>query len=233
LSKVLAVAGASGLAASTPNPFASAIPWRRLNVKYAQNEIYFDVVEDLSSIVSKAGTPITTHVVGRIEANARLSGTPDITLNFTNAQNMQDVAFHACVRLQRWTRDKSLSFVPPDGRFVLAEYQYSPGGGTVASTTTPTLTAANQVPVPVALKPIVKLNDTGGTFELTLSGRTGGKAISNICVELFLGTTATGASCQANGEGHWAFDPSKRTIRWEVPALSTGVATLSGSFAST
>jgi AP-3 complex subunit mu len=54
LSKILSVAGATGLAStSQPNPFASAIPWRRTGVRYTNNEIYFDIVEDLRAIVNK------------------------------------------------------------------------------------------------------------------------------------------------------------------------------------
>lgn len=53
LSKILSVAGMSGLAKAGSNPFASPIPWRKLGIKYNTNEIYFDLVEDLRAVVSK------------------------------------------------------------------------------------------------------------------------------------------------------------------------------------
>ncbi|THH12323.1 hypothetical protein EW145_g84 [Phellinidium pouzarii] len=53
LDKILSVAGVSGLAKASANPFASPIPWRKLGIKYNNNEIYFDLVEDLRAIVHK------------------------------------------------------------------------------------------------------------------------------------------------------------------------------------
>jgi AP-3 complex subunit mu len=79
--------------------------------------------------------------------------------------------------LQRWTRDKSLSFVPPDGRFTLAEYRYAPNtSATSARLAGPLTIAASAVPVantikdiialPFMLKPSVELEDHGGTYNL-------------------------------------------------------------------
>lgn len=53
LNKILSVAGAPGLAKASSNPFNSPIPWRKMGIKYNNNEIYFDMVEDLSAIVGK------------------------------------------------------------------------------------------------------------------------------------------------------------------------------------
>lgn len=53
LNKILSVAGVSGLAKASSNPFASPIPWRKLGIKHNNNEIYFDMVEDLIAIVNK------------------------------------------------------------------------------------------------------------------------------------------------------------------------------------
>ncbi len=54
LNKLLSVTGIAGLANSTPTPFTSPIPWRKQGVKYNNNEIYFDVKEEFSAIVSKS-----------------------------------------------------------------------------------------------------------------------------------------------------------------------------------
>ena len=61
LNKLLSVAGAninstinsgSGLGAAG-GAFSSPIPWRKTGLKYASNEIYFDLVEELQAIVNK------------------------------------------------------------------------------------------------------------------------------------------------------------------------------------
>ncbi|KAG6888653.1 hypothetical protein C0992_007911 [Termitomyces sp. T32_za158] len=59
LTKILSVAGAnitpsinsgSGLGSG---PFSSPIPWRKAGLRYASNEIYFDMVEELKAIVNR------------------------------------------------------------------------------------------------------------------------------------------------------------------------------------
>ncbi|EEB95107.1 hypothetical protein MPER_05978, partial [Moniliophthora perniciosa FA553] len=70
----------------------------------------------------------------------------------------KDCAFHCCVRLKRWSANKSLSFVPPDGRFTLADYSYSPSSLASASAVTPPKT----VPIPFQIKPNLDTDNTGG-----------------------------------------------------------------------
>ena len=55
LQKVLSAAGVNGLASSSSSahPFASPIPWRKTGVRYNNNEIFFDIVEELRAIVNK------------------------------------------------------------------------------------------------------------------------------------------------------------------------------------
>ena len=55
LQKVLSVAGVTGLAhqSSNQHPFASPIPWRKTGVRYNNNEIFFDIMEELRAVVNK------------------------------------------------------------------------------------------------------------------------------------------------------------------------------------
>ena len=50
---------------------------------------------------------------------------PDLSMSFINPRLLDDVSFHPCVRLKRWESEKVLSFVPPDGSFVLMSYHIS------------------------------------------------------------------------------------------------------------
>jgi len=102
LNKLLNVAGAnftkvinSGLGpGAAGGAFSSPIPWRKAGLRYTSNEIYFDVVEELRAIVNKYvylisfrlspnfivivfcrnGVAISNIVLGKIETNAKLSG---------------------------------------------------------------------------------------------------------------------------------------------------------------
>lgn len=75
--------------------------------------------------------------------------------------------------LQRWTRDKTLSFVPPDGRFTLGEYRYAPNTSSSRlarpqNTLSPTTSGINVdkdiVPLPFTLKASVELEEHGGMY---------------------------------------------------------------------
>ncbi|OCH94324.1 clathrin adaptor mu subunit [Obba rivulosa] len=226
LTKVLSVAGVSGLASPSANshPFASPIPWRKAGVRYNNNEIYFDVLETLQAVVNKNGTPAVSSVWGRVDCNCKLSGTPDLLLTFSNSQNLNDACFHPCVRLQRWARDRTLSFVPPDGHFELMKYRYAP-----ASTTT-----QHQVSVPFALRvAAINIDENGGTFDLALTSRLTTRPLENVSVELFLGDGAAGANCVASHNASWNFDPKTLNLRWEIKSLPpSSTFSLRGSFTS-
>jgi AP-3 complex subunit mu len=43
----------SRLSAAAPAPFSSPIPWRKAGLRYNNNEIYFDIIEELEATVSR------------------------------------------------------------------------------------------------------------------------------------------------------------------------------------
>ncbi|GJE84773.1 clathrin adaptor mu subunit [Phanerochaete sordida] len=222
LQKVLSVAGVTGLASQSSNshPFASPIPWRKMGVRYNSNEVFFDVVEELRAVVNKGGVAAMSQVWGSVQANCRLSGTPDLLLSFANSQTMTDCSFHPCVRLQRWTRDKQLSFVPPDGQFTLMNYRYQPSG-------------THQVAVPFAIKASVTFDENKGVFDLTVSSRLTTRTIEKMTVDWFLGDGASSASCNASNTSSWTFDPRTKTLRWEMKNMTPSTSfTLRGHFIS-
>ncbi|KAG6332264.1 hypothetical protein ID866_6828 [Astraeus odoratus] len=174
--------------------FSSPIPWRKAGLRYAHNEILFDIAEEMRSIIGRNGATLVSNVFGRIESNSRLSGMPDLLMSFTNVNVMIDCAFHPCVRLQRWKRDKTLSFIPPDGKFVLAEYQYaSPQSGVVSN-----------LPLPLSLKSNIAVNDSGGNFVVTFTSRMM-KAMENVKIEWYLGEDASNSQYTAVGNTEHAF----------------------------
>lgn len=95
-----------------------------------------DILENISVILSPSGRPISAISSGSIAFTAKISGIPDLLLTLSapggtsNSKGsriprvMQAPVFHPCVRLARWREHPGeLSFVPPDGRFVLAGYE--------------------------------------------------------------------------------------------------------------
>jgi AP-3 complex subunit mu len=124
--------GTSSVSDVLPDGTISNMPWRKSGVKYAQNEIYLDIVEEIDSIVDKNGLIISSEVSGMIVANSRLSGVPDLALSFANPNLIDDCSFHPCVRYTRFERDKIVSFVPPDGPFELMRYRVNTQGNVSA-----------------------------------------------------------------------------------------------------
>ncbi|KAI9048497.1 hypothetical protein LZ554_007331 [Drepanopeziza brunnea f. sp. 'monogermtubi'] len=125
-SNMTALSHAGISAANTP-----ALPWRRANVRHTSNELYVDLVETLTVTLAPSGRPLAAFANGTIALTSKISGVPDLLLNLSTPSGKQNInsvmelpVFHPCVRLARW-REKpgELSFIPPDGRFVLAGYE--------------------------------------------------------------------------------------------------------------
>jgi AP-3 complex subunit mu len=113
----------SGVSDTLPSATISNMPWRKADVKYAANEIYLDIIEEVDAIIDKHGQLVSFDVTGSIMGNSRLSGVPDLTLQFVDPSVIDDCSFHPCVRYNRYERDHAVSFVPPDGQFELMRYR--------------------------------------------------------------------------------------------------------------
>ncbi|EDQ85742.1 uncharacterized protein MONBRDRAFT_38695 [Monosiga brevicollis MX1] len=126
------------------------IGWRRDGIKYRRHELYLDVLESVSLLMSPQGQPLSAHVAGSIRMKCYLSGMPECKLgindkivNKDGAQRaaagagaaqkkkrnrkapiaIDDLTFHQCVRLGKFDMDRSISFIPPDGEFELMKYR--------------------------------------------------------------------------------------------------------------
>lgn len=149
-----------------------AIPWRRANVKHTSNELYVDIVESLSVTLAPSGRPLAAFANGSIAFTAKISGVPDLLLSLTVPGGKGSIdhvlelpVFHPCVRLARWKeKPGELSFVPPDGKFMLAGYEVNllPPFTDLGSRSTKSLNLPATVEVSTSLGPI------GSDFEVRL-----------------------------------------------------------------
>jgi AP-2 complex subunit mu-1 len=130
-----------------------AVGWRKENIRYKRNEVFLDIVEQVSMLMSSKGTVLRADVNGKIIMKAFLSGMPDVKLGLNDKLEvcppttpsgaicanpasmsalmrlaiLQDVTFHQCVNLGRFNTEKVVSFVPPDGEFELMKYRCQEG----------------------------------------------------------------------------------------------------------
>lgn len=137
-----------------------------------------DIVETLNITLAPSGIPLSALAFGTIAFTAKVSGVPDLMLQLNApggiANTISLPVFHPCVRLARW-REKpgELSFVPPDGRFVLAGYEVDLLGGDSLPFSASATKQASSLNLPAIVQVRTGLGPIGAEFEvrLTLSSR--------------------------------------------------------------
>jgi AP-2 complex subunit mu-1 len=125
-----------------------AISWRAEGIRYRRNEVFIDIIENVNVLLSNRGTVLKADVYGRVAVKAHLSGMPECKFGVNDKLLMRggsgqttgqeitrkngdkgimidDIKFHQCVRLGRFDRDRSITFIPPDGAFDVMTYRIS------------------------------------------------------------------------------------------------------------
>lgn len=205
-----------------------AIPWRKSNVRHTSNELYVDIIETLSVIFAPSGRLISARSHGSIAFTAKISGVPDLllTLNAPGgtsssksseiARTIQHPVFHPCVRLSRWKEHPGeLSFVPPDGRFMLGGYETDLMPTSLNNDQPPSQSDRIFLPATVDLRP--GLGNSGAEFEarLTLNNNFPGVASSG----------RPGASRAGSGTGPFSFGSSSGGVS-TAPSLEAVTVTI-------
>ncbi|KAH0292834.1 clathrin adaptor, mu subunit [Aureobasidium namibiae CBS 147.97] len=245
--------GGSGSLTPTLSTAGSQIPWRRSNVRHTSNEMYVDIVETLSVTYAPSGRPLAAFANGSIAFTSKVSGVPDLLLSLRAGsgpgadkvkRTMERPVFHPCVRLARWRDHAELSFVPPDGRFVLAGYDVD----LLDPSASPLSAKASDLNLPASIEMRVGLGATGSDFEVrlfvshrfytgtaslsnnlssgasrpsTLRGNSG-EAKAPVLEELTVSIPVTHAVRNISdlratkGEAHWS--PGDTSIEWKISA---------------
>lgn len=254
-----------GFSANTPAQSLSALnspalPWRRSNVKHTSNELYADVVETLTVTLAPSGRPLAAFANGTIAFTSKVSGVPDITVTLncpSGKHNLGSIlelpVFHPCVRLARWKeRPGELSFIPPDGRFILAGYEVN------LLPFTDGLPTGN-LKLPVHLEVKTGLGPTGSDFDVRLqvnkvlgggssspaqigrggggglggagrgfgaqhAGNPGAPLLEDLVVRLPLPVDVRNLPEIRPSKGDAVFSPADRVLEWVIPTkeLSAG-----------
>jgi AP-1 complex subunit mu len=117
------------------------VTWRPEGLHYNVNEAFVDVIENVNMLVGRNDAIIHNEIVGELNLTCYLSGMPELRIGLNDVLVMnpsevggdftrrffqlEDVKFHACVRLSQYEKDRSITFVPPDGQFNLMKYRLS------------------------------------------------------------------------------------------------------------
>lgn len=200
-----------------------AIPWRRANVRHTSNELYVDIVESLSVTLAPSGRPLAAFANGSILFTSKISGVPDLSLTLSASggklgmeKAIELPVFHPCVRLARWKdHPGELSFVPPDGKFVLAGYEVN-----LMPTNMDFQSWSNvNLQLPVLIEVAKSLGPAGAEFEVKLilsSTFPGASSLSVPPARPGLGTRGSGRSTPIFAGGNNS-GPSLQDLAVTVP----------------
>ena len=120
---------------------ATGMSTRPPNIHYEKDELWIDVIEQVNLLVSSTRTILNADVEGRIVLKCCLSGEPECIFGFNDklflqghsegrrqprgdALELDDIKFHQCVKLGRFSQDRTIAFVPPDGEFTLMRFAF-------------------------------------------------------------------------------------------------------------
>ena len=157
---------------------------------------------------------------------------------------MELPVFHPCVRLNKWRdRPGELSFIPPDGRFILAGYEVDLlpfTGGKTGNI------SANNLKLPVSLEIKTGIGQAGAEFEVRLqankipgttsapssqlgrgagSGRLGvqhpgtpaSPLLEDLVVTIPLPADVRNLSDIRPSKGDASFNPGEKVLEWHIP----------------
>lgn len=189
--------------------------WRKADVRYTNNECFVDCKEQVDAIVTRQGMPVTTDIKGVIMCKCKLSGMPDLLLSFINPRVIEEVNLHPCVRIARWTNERVMSFVPPDGEFKLAEYSVGQGN----------------IPLPVEVRSAVNYVPTGpGRVEILCNSKTASNLPITDCKILMQFPKCVNSVSVTPSVGNVSFDSVTKLLTWDVRTLAPAArASLRGS----
>jgi len=208
----------------------SMIPWRKSDVTYTQNEITFDVIEEIDCIVGRNGQVVATDAFGKVRCNCKLSGTPDALLLFRETNFAADPAFHRCVRYSRWQKDKVLSFIPPDGQFQLMRYRVNTRSIEQPVYCRPQVSYADghgRLTVAVGAKPIRVFAASTKVKPGAAGGAGGGPEVNDVAVTLVFPRAVTNIDLHPS-TGGLHYDPKTNTARWTIGRMPMEAPRLEG-----
>ncbi|KAJ6252605.1 ap-3 complex subunit mu-1 [Anaeramoeba flamelloides] len=182
------------------------LAWRKNNIKYSSNEIFFDLVESLNGTLTRNGIFEKYEVIGKMMCECKLSGMPDLLLQFKNPKIIEDVSFHRCIKIKQWEQNKVLLFVPPDGRNELLSYR--------------SRKMQAQIPIFVTGKFKWERQERKGNFFIKIEKRSPLiETVENISV-LFLLTTLAENPKVKTTQGTVFFNDITKQLKWEIGKLS-------------
>ena len=198
---------------------------RKTEAAYNQkNEIFVDILERLNVLFSNNGYVLNSTIDGCIQMKSYLAGNPELRLALNEdlaigknqgrygSVTVDDINFNDCVNLSEFETQRTLSFVPPDGEFVVLNYRVT-GDFSTPFRIFPSIEEVE--PKKLEITVLVRAEMAHNHFG------------ANVTIELPLPKCTAVASCHviaSPGTGHTnaEFVRSEGMIKWTIKKLPGG-----------
>lgn len=224
-------------------------------MRHTSNELYVDMVETLSVTLAPSGRPLAAFANGSIAFTSKISGVPDLLLTLAASggklgmeKAIELPVFHPCVRLARWKeRPGELSFIPPDGKFVLASYEVNllPANSDFKTW------ADASLQLPVSIEVSKSLGPSGAEFEVRLllsasfpsaastsrpsarssgrstpvfGGSSSGPALQDVVVTVPIPVAVRNITNLRSSRGEAHFNVAESVVEWRIPTKDVAAA---------
>ncbi len=187
------VGAVTGSTSTSHQTISTIIPWRIATPHYTNNEVFLDLVEELDAVLSTNGI-VHAVISANLYLSNQLSGTPDLLLHLSGAtRNLEEesVSFHPCVRLQRWKRDRVISFVPFEG---------GPNASCGGRIMTYSLPLTNSAQLPLLIKANHEKRGDRGTLQITLNPKI---PLTDVVIVVTLANVTNVQARSSMGEWRW------------------------------
>lgn len=189
-----------------------------------KNEIFVDILERLNVLFSNNGYVLNSTIDGCIQMKSYLAGNPELRLALNEdlaigrnqgsygSVTVDDINFNDCVNLTEFESQRTLSFVPPDGEFVVLNYRVT-GDFSTPFRIFPSIEEVE--PKKLEITVLVRAEMAHNHFG------------ANVTIELPLPKCTAVASCSvisSPGTGHTSaeFIRSEGMIKWTMKKLPGG-----------
>lgn len=196
--------------------------------KGKKNEIFVDIYERLSVSFNANGYILNSAIDGTIQMKSYLAGNPELRLALNEelvvgkqshaagvgpgygAVHIDDCNFHECVKLDDFESSRVLSFVPPDGEFVVMNYRLT-GEFRVPFRVFPyfELVSPYKVELIVKIRADIPESNYGGNVFVTFPVP---KSTSSVVCQL--GTGAVGQQAE--------YDAKEHKVGWKIKKFQGG-----------
>eukprot|EP01087_Luapelamoeba_hula_P004597 TRINITY_DN14530_c0_g1_i1.p1 TRINITY_DN14530_c0_g1~~TRINITY_DN14530_c0_g1_i1.p1 ORF type:complete len:446 (+),score=73.19 TRINITY_DN14530_c0_g1_i1:127-1338(+) len=187
-----------------------------------KNEIYVDLVERLTVLVSPQGNVLRSEIDGFIKMHSYLKGNPEMRLGlnqdlvvgqssefrYGGGSTIDAISFHECANISMFEADKTVVFHPPDGEFVVLNYHIS-----------------QEFPIPFRVQPVIE--DLGeGRVDLIVKIRLDLKddiTANNIVVRCPIPKSTISAKCELTLPGiEYRVLPQNSGVEWVLSSFQGG-----------